>query len=148
DPEAWGTLLDIADACPSYFTETEALAMRKRIIAEVVAGAGERAEHPEHAWRALIFVRPVAWFTDGTAGRVVFESWYRGSLSGEGLKASLRLLQCLPGDTRLDLVRRVLETDGRLNMAAEGHKFLNEVGRMLGAWSIWWLEPYARDLVR
>lgn len=148
DAEAWGTLLDIADACPSYFPENAALAMRTRIIAEVVAGAGERAEHQEHAWRALIFVRPIAWFSEGTGGRAIFESWYRGSLNGEGLQVSLRMLQFVSGETRLDLVRHVIETDARLDMDAEGHAFLNEVGRLLGAWSIWWTEPWARDLAR
>lgn len=147
-PEAWGTLLDIADACPSYFSEIEALAMRTRIIAEVIAGAGESAEHQEHAWRALMFVRPIAWFSDGTGGRAVFESWYRGSLNVEGLQLSLRMLRFIPEDTRLDLVRHVIETDARLNVNSEGQAFLNEAGRLLGAWSIWWAEPWARDLVR
>jgi len=148
DPGSWGTLLDIADACPSYFPENEALAMRTRIIAEIVAGTGEHAEHQEHAWRALVFVRPIAWFSDGTGGRAVFESWFRGSLNGEGLQSSLRMLPFVPGDTRLDLVRHVLETDNRLDMAAEGHAFINEAGRLLGAWSIWWTEQWARDLIR
>lgn len=146
DAERWATLLDIADACPSYVRADVAVEMRRRLMIEVVAGAGEHCEQQEHAWRALMFVRPIAWLGDGTGGRAVFEGWFRDNLHGDSLQTSLRFLQFLPGEMRLDLIRHVLEADGRLSNAGDDLAFINEAGRLMAAWSIWWVQPWARDL--
>jgi hypothetical protein len=147
DPDAWAVLLDLADACPSYVPDGEAVAMRRRLIAEVVAGAGENAEHQEHAWRAFCSVRPIAWLGEGTGGNAVFERWFRDQLHGDGLLSAMRLLHYVPGEARLELVRHVLEADARLD-GAEGHAFINEVGCLLAPPALWWVQPWARDLVQ
>lgn len=147
DPDRWSTLLDIADACPSYVPEAEALAMRTRLVEEVVLGVGERAEQEDHAWRALAFVRPIAWFSEGTGGRAVFERWFRDHLRGDGLQAGERLLRFIPDEARLELVRHVLETPGRFE-GTDGQAFMDDAGRMLATWSLWWQQAFARDHVQ
>lgn len=142
--DRWVTLLDIADACPSYVPAAEALVMRTRLIAEVVQGAGEHAENEEHVWRALAFVRPIAWFSDGTGGRAVFERWFRQHLRGDGMQAGERFLQFLTGRERLELVSHVLQAEGRFH-GTEGLAFMDDAGEMFAAWSLWWDEAFARD---
>lgn len=144
EPERWATLLDIADACPFYVPAAEALAMRTRLITEVVQGAGVRAENEEHAWRALAFVRPIAWFSEGTGGRAVFERWFRERLRGDGMQAGQRFLQFLTGRDRLGLVTHVLQTEGRFQ-GIDGLAFMDDAGEMFAAWSLWWDEAFARD---
>jgi hypothetical protein len=144
DPERWGTMLDLADACPSYVPVEEALAMRTRLIDEIVQGAGENAENEQHAWRALVFVRPLAWFSEGTGGRALFERWFREHLRGNGMKAALRFLQCFTGHDRLHLVSHVLQTDGRFE-GTDGRAFMDNAGKMFAAGSLWWDEAFARD---
>lgn len=144
DPERWATLLDIADACPSYVPLAEALAMRTRLITEVVHGAGEHAENEEHAWRALAFVRPIAWLSEGTGGRAVFERWFRERLRGDGMQAGQRFLRFLTGRDRLVLVSHVLHTEGRFQ-GTDGLAFMDDAGEMFAAWSLWWDDASARD---
>lgn len=147
DPHAWSTLLDIADACAWYVPDAEALAMRRRLIEEVALGAGENAEHEEHAWRALASVHAVAWFTEGTGGRELFIRWFRGYLRGEGLQAGQRFLQFIPGVERLELVCDVIGAEDRFK-EDDGHAFTDDAGRMLATWSMWWEQSYARDRVQ
>ncbi len=144
DPERWATMLDLADACPSYVPADEALAMRTRLIAEIVQGAGEHAENEEHAWRALAFVRPMAWFSEETGGRVLFERWFRERLRGDGMQTGQRFLQFFTGRDRLGLVSHVLQTDGRFQ-GTDGLAFMDDAGDMFAAWSLWWDEASARD---
>ena len=145
DPERWATLLDLADACPSYIPGPEALAMRARLVTEVVQGAGELAENEEHAWRALAFVRPIVWFSEGTGGRAVFERWFRERLRGDGMQAAQRFLQFFTGRERLELVSHVLQTDGRFQ-GTDGLAFMDDAGEMFAAWSLWWDEGFARPV--
>ena len=144
DSGRWATLLDIADACPPYVHAAEALAMRARLINEVVQGAGDRAENEGHAWRALAFVRPSTWFSEGTGGRTVFERWFRDCLRGDGMQAGLRFLQFFTGRDRLGLVCHVLLTSGRFQ-GTDGLAFMENAGEMFAAWSLWWDEAFARD---
>jgi hypothetical protein len=120
--------------------------MRAHVIEEVVAGAGPRAEREDHAWRALAFLSAITWLGEGTGGRVVFETWFRHHLHGEGLQASLRLLNCIHRDVRVELVWHVLEAEGRLH--GQWHQFVAEAGRMLAKWSLWWEQGFARDRVQ
>lgn len=143
-PERWATLLDIADSCPSYVPAGEALAMRTLLIAEVVQVAGQQAENEEHAWRALAFVRPMAWFGEGTGGRAVFERWFRDGLSGEGMQVGMQFLRFFSWRVQLGLVSHVLQSEGRFQKDDET-EFTNEAGRMFARWSLWRDEPFARD---
>jgi hypothetical protein len=147
DADRWATMLDIADACPSYVPDVEALAMRKRVIEEVVIGAGEQVERENHAWRALVSVRDAAWFVEGTGGRAVFRQWFRDHLRGDGLQAGQRRLQFFAGEERVELVRHLLETPGRLS-DVQGQAFADDAGRMLASWSLWWQPESAREYVR
>lgn len=144
EPDRWATLLDLADACPSYVGDPEALGMRARLIDEVVVGAGENAERAEHAYRALLNVRPIAWLGEGTGGREVFDRWFRDCLHGDGLRQSKRFLEFIPGVERIELVCHVLETNERLH-SADARAFINDAGRMLAPWALWWNQPFARD---
>jgi hypothetical protein len=147
DADSWSRLLDIADACPSYVPDADALVMRTRLLGEVIVGAGEQAEREEHAWRALVFVRPIAWFSEGTGGRAIFARWFRDGLRGDGLEAGQRMLQFFPGEERLELIRHALEAPGRFS-DAEGQAFADDAGRMLAPWAMWWPQPIAREYVQ
>ncbi len=147
EEDEWGTLIDIADTCPSYVAADVAKTMRARILAEVAAGAGEHAERQRHAWRALVHVRPAAWFDDNRRSPV-FEAWFRNHLHGDALRLSFRFLPYFTHDVRLDLLRHLVDTEGRLDARSESRTILNESGRLLAAWSLWWEQSWARDLTQ
>lgn len=144
DVDRWATLLELAAACASYVRDVDALAMRSRLINEVVAGVGDPAENEDHAWRALVAVRPITWFTEGTGGRAVYERWFRNSLHGDALHVAEGWLHFIPGEARLALVSHVLEAPDRLT-GPEGSAFADEAGRALAGWSLWWTEANARE---
>jgi len=121
--------------------------MRRRIVAEIVAAAGERAEREEHAWRALHFIG-ATWLDVESGGRALFGSWFRDYVHGDGLQTSLRFLRFFEGRDRVCLLRHVLENDGRLRPNGEAMAFANSGARCFGVWSIWWDESDARDVVQ
>jgi hypothetical protein len=144
DPDEWSTLLDIADNCVWYVPESEASGMRRRLIEEIVLGAGNNAEREEHAWRALAMVHAATWFGEGTKGRDLFARWFRNHLRGEALHAGQRFLRFIPGKERVDLVCEVIEKDGRFS-ESDTREFTDDAGRLLAAWAMWWEPPYARE---
>lgn len=141
----WQIAIGVADTCSMYLPDNEALALRVRVMGEVVVAAGENAERGEHALAAVDLDGPT-WFDEGTGGRVLFVHWFRQCLRGEALRSSLRFLPCLEGSERLDLMRDVLETPNRID-PDDIHSFVDDATYHVAAWSVWWTPDLARELV-
>lgn len=144
--DLWQTAVAVADTCAAYLPDDDALALRVRVMAEVVEAAGENAERGGQALAAINFLDGQTWFDEGTGGRALFVRWFRQCLRGEALRWSLRLLPCFEGSERLDLLRDVLETPDRVD-PDDIHSFVDDATHHVAAWSIWWEPDLARELV-
>lgn len=147
DAQFWGTLVHVSDGCLRYDLGEALPNMRRRLVDEIRTIVGEHAERERHAWCAVHFAG-ATWVDAESGGRALFQAWFRNYLHGDGLRAGLRLMACFPAPERVQLLRHVLESDGRFRTRDAARGFAAEAGKYFGTWSIGWDEAYAREAVR